>query len=376
VKHKRSRWSWVLVSMSAVLLGGVISMVVDMSKEFSGAPWAAEARGSRPEEGPVKVKGVRTIKLDAPSYATVLAWAPDSQRLAVGGGLDKRVSVWDVRTGQRLPGPGEQNGGTQALAYSPDGLYVAVARGGVRFRGDVPVPTGPERYVVSLWDSRSGAWVQNLVDETQEIQTFIVTSIAFSPDSRHFAVNYTGGLAFYAKDGASWRRAGTLAPGASQVAFNPDGTRLVGTIGKEILVYEVPSGQILARWPGLRTGIESGFRTLAYRPDGGQVAVGEGVRLGLFESTTGGLLRVLEPAPPYSIKGLSYAPNSLYVAVGVGAVAQVVNTATFATTTVLTEHQHSVDRLSFSPDGTLLAAIGGSVITIWEVSGLERSASE
>jgi len=345
-------------------------------EEFNGAAWPAEARGSRPVEGAVKVKGIRTIKLDAPAYATVMAWASDSQRLAVGGGLDTRVSVWDARTGRRLPGPADQNGGTQALAYSFDGLYLAVARGGVRFRGDVPVPTGPERYVVSLWDARSGAWVQNLVDETQEIGTFGVSSIAFSPDSRHFAVNYTGGLALYVRDGANWRRTGGLAPSASRVVFSPDGTRLVGTNGNEVLMYEVPTGRVLARWQGLRTGIESGFRTLAYRPDGGQIAVGEGARLGFFDPSTGGSVRVLEPAPPYFVKGLSYAPNSLYVALGVASAAYLVNAVSFATVAVLSEHHHTVERLALSPDGTLLAAIGGSEITMWELSGLERSAFE
>jgi WD40 repeat protein len=378
MKDKRSRWSRALLlgSMCSVSLAVWVSLGANVWRQFNGAPWPAEARGSRPEEGPVKVKGVRTIKIDAPTYATILAWAPDSQRLAVGGSLDKRVSVWDVRTGRRLPGPAEQNGGPQALAYSPDGLYLAVARGGVRFRGDVPVPTGPERYVVSLWDARSGAWVQNLVDETQEIGTFIVTSMAFSPDSQYFVANYTGGLGFYSKDVGGWRRVGALAPNASQVAFSPDGTRLVGTTGKEILVYEVPSGQVLARWPGLRAGIESGLRTLSYRPDGSQIAVGEGARLGFFQPSGGGLIKILEPAPPYFVKGLSYAPNSLYVAIGVASAAHLVNAASFGTVAILTEHQHTVDRLALSPDGTLLAAIGGPTITIWELSGLERSASE
>ncbi|HTY77463.1 MAG TPA: WD40 repeat domain-containing protein, partial [Candidatus Bathyarchaeia archaeon] len=112
-----------------------------------------QSRTGGAEERGVKVKGIRTIKLDAPAYGTIMAWSPDSRRLAVGGPLDRRVSVWDVRTGQRVPGPGDQQGGPQALAFSPDGRYLAVARGGVRFRADVPVPTDAERYVVSLWDA-------------------------------------------------------------------------------------------------------------------------------------------------------------------------------------------------------------------------------
>lgn len=318
----------------------------------------------------MRVTGIRTIKLDAPAYGTIMAWSPDSQRLAVGGPLDKRVSVWDVRTGKRLPGPADQDGGPQALAYSPDGLFLAVARGGVRFRGDVPVPTGPERYVVSLWDSQSGAWVQNLVDETQEIETFGVTSIAFSPDSRFLAVNYTSGLAIYARNGESWSRTGTLAPGASAIAFSPDGTRLVGTTGDEVLVYEVPSARIVARWHGLRTGIQTGFRTLAYRPLGNQIAVGEGARLGIFDASSGTLVKVLEPAPPYFVKGASFTPDSLYLAIGVASSAYLISAENFATVAILPDHQHTVDRLVLSPDGTLLAATGGPFVTLWELSGL------
>jgi WD40 repeat protein len=362
--------------MCSVSLAGWVFLGADGWKELNGAQWPAEARGSRPVESAVKVKGIRTIKLDAPSYATVLAWSSDSQRLAVGGGLDPRVSVWDVRTGRRMPGPGDQNGGTQALAYSPDGLFLAVARGGVRFRGDVPVPTGPERYVVSLWDARSGTGVQNLVDEAQEIETFGVSSIAFSPDSRYFAVNYTGGLAFYIKDGAIWRRTGGLAPSASRIAFSPDGMHLVGTTGNEILTYEVPTGRVLARWQGLRIGIESGFRTLTYRPDGRQIAVGEGARLGLFDSLTGGIVKVLEPAPPYFVKGVSYAPHSPYLVLGVASAIHLVDSTNFATVAILTERSHAIERLALSPDGALLAAIGGTEITLWELFGFERSTSE
>jgi len=215
--------------------------------------------------------------------------------------------------------------------------------------------------------------VQNLVDETQEIATFLVSSMAFSPDSQHFAVNYTGGLAFYQRNGEIWKRSGMLAPTISRLAFSPDGSRLIGTTGDELLVYEVPAGRVVARWTGLRAGLESGLRSLAYRPDGRQIAVGEGRRLGFFEPTTGVLVRTLEPEPPYFIKGLSYSPNSRYVALAVTSVVQFVDANTLSTTITLRDHQRNVEGLSLSPDGRMLAAVGGPVITLWETSGLEQA---
>ena len=334
--------------------------------------WPAAAESIKPREAPVKVKGVRTIPLDAPGYANVMAWAPDSRRLAVGGLLDKRMSVWDVRTGQRLPGPADQMGGTHGLAYSPDGFYLAVARGVIRSGPDEPMPTGADRYVVSVWDGRSSTWLQNLADETGEIQTFGVSSIAFAPNGKYLAVSYTGGLALYARNGSVWQRAGALAPSAARIAFSPESVRLVGSTGREILLYEVPSGRVVDRWPGLRTGTEFGFPSLAVRPDGKQVAVGEGVRLGFFKATTGELIQALEPAIPFTISGLSFSPNSRYLAMALRGSVYLLDANSRTTVAMLTEHRHSVDRVVVSPDGTSIAAVGGSAVTIWEMTGFEH----
>src|SRR6266508_643209 len=136
----------------------------------------------------------RRIRFDVPNYAHRLAWSHDGQRLALGGVLDARLSVWDVNTGGRLPAPGDQAGGTHALAYSPDGRYLAVARAPVAAQGG-----GQERYTVSLWDARTAALVRNLVEsQLTEIPRIESRFVTFSPDGRYLAVVYGGGwLALY-----------------------------------------------------------------------------------------------------------------------------------------------------------------------------------
>ncbi len=319
--------------------------------------------------GGVQVKNVRQIRLDAPSFGHVMAWSPDSRRLAVGGLLDKRMSVWDVRTGQRLPGPPDQSGGVEALAYSSDGRYLAVKRGAL---GQPPPgqtrAVGPERYVVSLWDAHTGSWVQNLPDEAEEIKFFGGRSMTFSPDSRRLAVTYQQ-IAFYENDGAAWRRIGALALGALVIAFSPDGNRLAGNSGQQIRTYEVPTGRTLLSWPSLMPAKELGYPSIAFSPDGSELAVGSGPHLALYDPDSGALRKTLQPVSPYQIYSLSYSSDGRFLAVAIARTVRIFETASWAEVASLKDHApRSVEKVAFSPDGSLLAAVGGDVITLWELS--------
>src|SRR5262245_6287234 len=97
---------------------------------------------------------IREIDFERPQHAANhMAWSADGNRLALGGSLDLRMSVLDVHTGNPLPPPGEQLAGVHALAYSPDGRYLAVIRAGTGRRADPAAP----RYTVSLWNADTSA---------------------------------------------------------------------------------------------------------------------------------------------------------------------------------------------------------------------------
>src|SRR5215813_8660477 len=98
---------------ASLTLLAVAALVAACSVDGPIADQTRQSRSEGAEGHGVKVKGVRIIKLDAPAYATMLAWSADSQRIAVGGSLDRRVTVWDVRTGQRMPGSEERRVGKE-----------------------------------------------------------------------------------------------------------------------------------------------------------------------------------------------------------------------------------------------------------------------
>jgi WD40 repeat protein len=348
-------------------------------------PASAQGQGSTEGGGrPLKVKGVRQISIDAPKSATAMAWAPDSRRIAVGRDLEKEISVWDAQTGRRLPGPGEY-GPVSCMAYSPDGRYLVTDRGVSIHPGQPGAPptaggvTGS--YSTILWDAMTGAWVQNLVDERDEIPARGAHALAFSADSRYLGLAYTFQTAFYTEERGVWRRVGGLYPGLlQQIAFSPDGTKIAGverrhhpgqpTGDATLKLIEVPSARILADWVTF-TPVGAERRRVAYSPNGREIAVGQGTQLAIVDAGSGKLLRTMELDRPYEVLSLSYSLDARYLGVAVRDL-YVYDTTSWVLVAKLSEHGFSRHRLimqtAFSPDGSMIAAVGGNPITVWDLA--------
>ncbi|MFO0852505.1 MAG: WD40 repeat domain-containing protein [Gemmataceae bacterium] len=148
-------------------------------------------------------------------------------------------------------------GGPSELAVSPDGGLLAVqmydARRVYRFK----LPTGELMHPLTL----PGVHGQGEGDGT----------LRFSPDGRTLAVAAPG---VYLLDplGTSRPRL-TLPTGpVADLAFTPDGTRLLTVAGKEATVWDTAAGKPLARYGW---GKQAGpLRAVAVAPDGLTAAVG------------------------------------------------------------------------------------------------------
>jgi WD40 repeat protein/serine/threonine protein kinase len=136
-----------------------------------------------------------------------LAFAPDGKRLAVAY-WDRKVRVWDVKSGRLVYMLKGHEDAVIAVAFSPDGRQIASA--------------GYDQ-TVRLWDAATGKAIHTLRHHTSR-----VFSVVFSPNSQLLAsASNDGTIRLW--DPATGEELRTLtghASGVYGVAFSPDGKRL------------------------------------------------------------------------------------------------------------------------------------------------------
>jgi WD40 repeat protein len=179
------------------------------------------------------------------------------------------------------------------LGYSPDGSILA-SSGGSRLR---------------LWDARTGKLLRHI-----PIQTPRIPDGLFTGDGK--AVIALDGQTcrwFDARTGKEIRRCAIKFPKTESLAwFTPRGEAIaVMDQGKEVILYDLPSGKVRFRWATER----SWFRELAFSPDGKTLAAVERegkppfkhTRIKLFNTSTG--QRVGDIDPGGTFRGLTFAPD-------------------------------------------------------------------
>jgi RNA polymerase sigma factor (sigma-70 family) len=305
------------------------------------------------------------------TLALKVAFSPDGKKLA-GSGWESAVRVWDVATGREegaASAPGH-TGWVYAVVALPDGKTV--------------VSAGSDRQVL-VWDAPGGRLLRRLVGHMER-----VNCLALSPDGKTVASGGRDQMVIL-WDIPSGTKLGTIKVGGAvkSLAFSPDGRRLGSASGNDLYdgwvtevpghgaaVWEVATQKRLLRLEG-HTG---GVNTIAFSPDGKQVATGGNDRTVRFwDSNTGKELRQL-PVQAMAVDCLAYSPDGATLATGGGGgVSHLWEASTGKPMYTLRGPTSWAVRLAFSRDGgTLIVAnrddlVQGAPLRLWDVAtGKER----
>jgi WD40 repeat protein len=334
--------------------GNLINLLVALKVDLSGADFSGLRIRQAYLQG-IPLEGVNLawselggcLFTNAFSGVESVAFSPDGSRLA-SGGLDGRVRLWEVSTGQCLEVLEGHRGRVWSVAFSPDGKLVA---------------SGSADRTIQVWQLDAPKHHTTFQGHTGE-----VLSVVFSPGGKLLAsagVDQT--VRLWKVDNG--QDLGVLTGHTSEiwsVAFSPDGQRLAsGSADQTIRLWEPTSRQCLK----LISGDINWVWSVAFSPDGSLLASGSSdYNVRLWEVASGKCLKILR-GHTNRIYSVAFSPDGKLLASGSSdETIRLWNLASKECRSILQGHQNLIKSVSFSPDSQLLAS--GSPdqsIRLWEI---------
>ncbi len=249
------------------------------------ATFATQTPGEKPE---LILQTGHAEKIEA------IAYSPDGRYIATGSS-DRTIKIWEAATGRELRALNSSNTGgittqIKALAYSPDGRVLASSGNDGKLR---------------LWDTASGQERAVINGHAKTVQ-----ALAFSPDGRWLASGGTEDQAVKIWEVATQRELHTLSGHRAWItalAFSPNGQTLVsGDVTGVLKIWEASTGSRLHSLNAHKDRI----RSLAFSADGERLASGgNDAAVHIWQTRAGQLQKSLPPqAAP--IVAVAFANNS------------------------------------------------------------------
>jgi WD40 repeat protein len=234
--------------------------------------------------------------LPQPDIVRTLAFSPDGRRLTTASDGDARLRIWDVATARvrkEVRGPSIS---VWDLAVSPDGARVAASAWdpqGKHLLSVFDVPSGERLFSAegrALAYSPDGRWLAVAAADLKTVllldarthetaarfsgHEHTVFKAAFSPDSRRLAsCSSDHTVRLWQVGGGACRVLCGHTDEVFAVAFHPDGKRLAtGGRDQAVWLWDLERGEEVARLPGHTSYVWS----LAFSPDGKTLVSGSG----------------------------------------------------------------------------------------------------
>ena len=194
------------------------------------------------------------------------------------------------------------------------------------------------------------------------------SAIAFSPDGIHLAVASGIGIWIYGVEtgGEVALLNGGRPALIRSVAYSPDGTLVAaGTGNGSVQLWEVKRGRLLATL--LQPGSWRGVDGLAFSPDGRIIASGSQDKIQLWDVENQTHLKTLQ-GHKGRIFSLEFSPDGKTLASGAEDITVKLWEVTTGKNFSTFQHSREVFSVAFSPDGDTLMAVASNSVNLWSIS--------
>lgn len=268
------------------------------------ATLVAATATAQPEATPAPNANGPFVFSDHKAAVLAVAWSPDSKTLASGTtGNDRRVLVWDSTSGKVLVTYGGHNKlGIASLDWSPNGTRIASGDGN-------EMDNGP--HAVRVWNPTTGKDLFTCNGHTGKIN-----AVAWSPNGSFIASASLDGTA-RVWDGATGNLlqtySGHKAPVAG-LAWSPDNKSLISSVGgdisgipeRTIKIWDRASGKELATYHDTQKGAQA----LAWSAQG-KIAMAVNAQIQVTDTTLKDLFSHTTTNP--LIFSVTWSPDGKYV---------------------------------------------------------------
>ncbi|KAG8937395.1 hypothetical protein FRC03_008191, partial [Tulasnella sp. 419] len=276
-----------------------------------------------------------------------VAYSPDGGLLATGS-RDKKVIIWDSRTGAQIHSLEGHSGQVLAVDFSPNDKLIA---------------SGSWDNSVRIWSSVTGVLIHTLNGHTNA-----VGAVSFSPLGNMVASGSLDKTVILWNPGnGSLLR---ILNGASSdlwwICFSPDGTQIVAqSSDSDIIIWDTDTGTVQSRLQYPDT-----ISSIAFSPDGKLLAFASGREVIIWDYKSRTLLRKLEGEAFY----VTFSRDGRFIATGRGN-GQIVTWDITSDSQIGISNGHTklVVSLAVSPDGSrIISGSEDGTAAVWDMkSGWE-----